>query len=207
MRGKTVSPLGRRDFLARFAKLIAAAALAATATAPAAAQYQQQQPYPQQGYPQQAYPQQAYPQQAYPQQGYDQRYGTNQNVVGSIIDSLIGNRYNVSDRQAIHRCGEAAVQQAQSRNWGGDGRQQPYPGYNNNLRITAISDVQRRSSGVRVRGELGRGRYGNQPYDPRYGNDPRYGGGYGRGDLSFRCDVDYRGYVKNVRVEPLYRAY
>jgi hypothetical protein len=200
--------------MARFAKIIAAAGLAATAAAPAAAQYQQQypQPYPQQGYPQQTYPQQTYPQQGYPQQGYpqqgygyDQQYGSNQNVVGAIIDSLIGNRYNVSDRQAIHRCAEAAMQRAQGQNWGGNGWQ-PYPGYNNYLRVTAITDVQRRSSSVRVRGELGRGRYGNQPYDPRYSNDLRYGGG-GRGEVRFRCDVDYNGYVKNVRLEPLYRAY
>ena len=195
--------------MARFAKILAAAALAATAAAPAAAQYQQQypQPYPQQGYPQQAYPQPAYPQQGYPQQsyGYDQQYGTNQNALGAIIDSLIGNRYNVSDRQAIHRCANAAIQRAQGQNWGGNGWQ-PNPGYNNYLRVTAITDVQRRSSSVRVRGEMGRGRYGNQPYDPRYGNDPRYGGG-GRGEFSFRCDVDYAGYVKNVRLEPLYRGY
>ena len=195
--------------MARFAKILAAAALAATAAAPAAAQYQQQypQPYPQQGYPQQGYPQPGYPQQGYPQQsyGYDQQYGTNQNALGAIIDSLIGNRYNVSDRQAIHRCANAAIQRAQGQNWGGNGWQ-PNPGYNNYLRVTAITDVQRRSSSVRVRGEMGRGRYGNQPYDPRYGNDPRYGGG-GRGEFSFRCDVDYAGYVKNVRLEPLYRGY
>ena len=209
--------------MARFARMIAVAAFAAAA--PAAAQYQQQypQPYPEQGYPEQGYPQQTYPQQAYPQQeypqqaypqqaypqqgyGYDQQYGSNQNVVGAIIDSLIGNRYNVSDRQAIHRCASAAMQRAQGQNWGGNSWQ-PYQGYNNNLRVTAITDVQRRSSSVRIRGELGRGGYSNQPYDPRYGNDPRYGGGYGRGAFSFRCDVDYSGYIKNVRLEPLYRAY
>ena len=63
-----------------------------------------------------------------------------------------------------------------------------------------------RPSGVRVRGMLGNGRYNAQPYDPRYGNN---GGGYGYGgaEFSFRCDVDYRGYVRNVRVEPGYRHY
>jgi hypothetical protein len=198
--------------MARFAKRFAAAAVAVALAAPAAAQYQQQypQPYPGQGYPQQTYPQQAYPQQGYPQEAYpqgygNQPYGSNQNVVGAIIDSLIGNRYNVSDRQAIHRCANAAMQRAQGRNWGGNGWQ-PYPGYSNYLRVTAITDVQRRSNSVRVRGELGHGRYGNQAYDPRYANDPRYGS-WGRGELSFRCDVDYAGYVKNVRLEPLYRAY
>ena len=44
-----------------------------------------------------------------------------------------------------------------------------------------------------------------QPYDQRYG----YGGGsgYRPGDLNFRCDVDYRGYVTNVRLDRQYRPY
>ncbi|HEY4071273.1 MAG TPA: hypothetical protein VGM04_06935 [Sphingomicrobium sp.] len=215
--------------MARFGKWIVAAALAGAAAVPAAAQYQQQYPqqsypqypqtYPEQQYPQtypeQSYPQQGYPQypQTYPQQGYgypDQQYGTSQNAIGAIIDSLIGNRYDVSDRQAIHQCAYAAVQRAQGQSWGGYG--QSYPAYNRYLRVTAITDVQRRSSSVRIRGELGRAGgnqgyapgLGNQPYDPRYGYG---GGGHGRAELSFRCDVDYRGYVRNVRVEPLHRAY
>jgi hypothetical protein len=188
--------------MARFAQMFAASAVAAALAAPAAAQYQ----YPQQQYPQ-TYPQQQY-QQAYPQQGYgyDQGYAQNQGTVGAIIDSLIGNRYNVSDRQAIHRCADAAMNRAQTQNW--SGYPQAYPGYTSNLRVMAITDVQRRSNSVRVRGTLGRGRWGGPGYG--YGSDPRYGNngnGYGRADLGFRCDVDYAGYVRNVRIEPLYRGY
>jgi len=48
--------------------------------------------------------------------------------------------------------------------------------------------------------------YGNRPpYGGGYGGQG-YGGGYGGGDLSFRCDVDYRGYVSNVRIDR-YRRY
>jgi hypothetical protein len=200
--------------MARFAKIVAAVALLGTAAAPAAAQYQYpQQQYPQQQYPQDQYPQQQYPQ-AYPQgqQGYpqgqypypDQSYGTNQNAIGAVIDQLIGNRYNVSDRQAIHQCAYAAVQRAQGYNYGGG---YGYPGYHSYLRVTAINDVERRSNSVRVRGMLGSGgRYNTQPYDPRYGYN---GGGYGYGGaaFNFRCDVDYRGYVRNVHVDPAYRHY
>jgi hypothetical protein len=105
--------------MARFPLLLAAAALAGPAASAAAQDYQQypqyQQPQSQQPY-QQQYPdpyQQQYPQ-GYPgpQPGYgypDQQYG-NQNVLGAFIDQLIGNRYDVSDRQAIRRCGFAAVQ-------------------------------------------------------------------------------------------------
>ena len=204
--------------MTRFARLLAAAALAASAAAPAAAQYGQTYPQP---YPQPS--PQTYPQPGYGY-GYNQGYGNNQGAIGAIIDSLIGNRYNVSDRQAIHQCAYAAVQRAQNRYAGG---YQAYPGYNNFLRVTSITDVQRRSTGVRVRGTLGRSFDGNRPYGaPGYGNPP-YGGppypgygtpgygapgygaqGYGRAEFSFRCDVDYRGaYVRNVRIEPLYRNY
>ena len=62
--------------------------------------------YPQQSYPQQAYPQyqQQYP--GYPGQAYGYAAGLQpglclQNSLGAIIDQLLGNRYNVTDRQAV----------------------------------------------------------------------------------------------------------
>lgn len=162
-----------------FASSIAAAALAVAAATPAAAQYDYQQPLPL------PVPGPAYP---YPNQPYDPAQG----VVGAIVDSLIGNRYDVSDRQAIRSCANAAVQRAR-RDYSG-GFPMPYPGYNNYLRVTAITDVERRSDKVRVRGMLGFGRDRDR--------DPRDNGRWGRdGDLSFRCDVDYRGYVRNVRID------
>lgn len=215
--------------MARFAKSMAVAALVGSAAAPAAAQnqypqqqypqtYPQQYPqdqYPQGQYPQGQYPQGQYPQGQYPQgqyqQGYpppgytypDQNDGTNQNVMGAIIDQLIGNRYNVSDRKAIHQCAYAAMQRAQGYNYGGG---YGYPGYHNYLRVTSVTDVERRSNSVRVRGTLGNGSYNRQPYDPRFGYNGG-GLGYGGAVFSFRCDVDYRGHVRNVHVDPVYRHY
>jgi hypothetical protein len=169
-----------------FAKTLAAAALAGAVAVPAAGQYYPppyQQPYPQ------PYPQQPYPQQ-YPYPGYPQ----NQSVIGQIIDGLIGNRYNVTDRQAIRSCGYAAMQRAEQQ-YGGYGYngQYPqawqgnrYPGY---MRIVGINDVERRSGGLRVRGLIDSGRYRNR--------------GYG-GDLTFRCDVNYNGYVTRIRIERNY---
>ena len=210
-------------------KFLAAVAAIVTAAVPVAAQYypdQQQQPYPpQQGYPPQGYPQQypqpGYPQQGYPQQGYpqqypNQQYGTNEAAVGAMVDGLIGNRYPVADRLAVRRCAWAAVQQARSQYrpyppYGGGypgqypAYPQPYPGYSNAARITAITGVERRSYGVRVRGLIDSGMVRAQPYDPRYGYNG--GPGYVPADLSFRCDVDYRGLVTNVRVDRQYRPY
>ena len=182
------------------AKMLTAAALAGVAAAPAAAQYQYPQPYPQ---PYPSYPQQGYPQQGYPQQGYPQ----GGNVFEQMIGGLLGGNYNVDERQAVTQCAQAAMAQAQNQYRGGySGYQQPYqygqqgfapPG----MRVTAITQVERRSSGLRVRGLIDSGYYGGQ-----WGYQQQYQQGYQNqqyavGDLKFRCTVDYRGYVSNVRVE------
>ena len=187
--------------------LVAAAAIGALAV-PTAAQsaypygYQQTYPQYQQAYPQTAYPQQAYPaygQQAYGQSAYGYNQGYAQNPVSQIIDSLLGNRYNVSDRTAVSRCASAAMTQA-SAQYRGYGYNQGYGnnGYNrgnSNLRVTSITDVQRRNNGLRVSGLMSSG-YGG-------GNGGQYGyqnRGYGDQQVSFRCNVAYNGAVTNIRI-------
>jgi hypothetical protein len=190
--------------MASFIKFAAATAALGFIAAPAAAQYgQYQQPYPQQAYPQQAYP------------GYAQPYGQSyaQNPVGQIIDQLLGNRYNVTDRTAVSQCASAAMAQA-SAQYGGGYNQGYNQGYNNgygnaygngynrgysNMRVTSITDVQRRNNGLRVSGLMSSG-YGGQ-YGNQYGYQNR-----GYGELSFRCNVDYRGAVTNIRIRP-YNGY
>ena len=176
--------------------------------APAAAQYQGQVPQPAPGQPGYGYypPQQGYPQQpGYGQPGYGQPgYGYNQqNSLGAIIGQLLGNRYNVTDRTAVQQCASAAMAQASSQY-----RQQPYAnayGYNNNqgyngmMRVTAITNVERQRNGLRVSGLLD-SRNGYRPNDRAYGYQNQ---GYAAtGDLSFRCNVDYRGAVTNIRIRP-----
>ena len=182
---------------------VAAAAAIGALAVPAAAQtaypygYQQQyqqvpQPYP--GQPGYGYAQQGYP-------GYNQGYA--QDPVGQIINSLLGNRYNVTDRQAISQCASAAMTQAQAQygnrynpGYGNNGYNR---GYNNAFRVTSITDVQRRNNGLRVSGLMSSG-YAGQ-YDNHYGYQNRgYAQGYATGDVSFRCNVDYRGQVTNVRI-------
>ena len=179
------------------AKMLTAAALAASAAAPAAAQYPYPQPYPQ---PYPNYPQ-PYPQQGYPQPGYP--YGGN--PMEQVIGGLLGNNYNVDDRQAVTQCATAAVAQAQNQYGGGYGYQQPYQygqGYGQGfaapaMRITAITQVERRSFGLRVRGLIDSGYYRHN-----YQNYPNYQNqGYAVGDLKFRCNVDYRGYVSSIKIE------
>jgi hypothetical protein len=207
--------------MTRFTSFLAAAAAIGGLSSPLAAQsygYQQPaypqsvpQPYPGQpgyGYSQQ---QQAYPGYGYGQQGYGQQpaygyqQGTTGNPVTDIIDSLLGNRYSVTDRQAVRQCANAARAQA-GQQYGayGNGYGNGYganngyrQAYGGNLRVTAITSVQRRNNGLRVTGLMssggGYGAYGGQS---AYQNQ-----GYaGQGDVSFRCNVDYRGAVTNIRI-------
>ena len=184
--------------MTRLRFLGAAAAIGALAT-PVAGQTSYPQPYPQ-TYPQQ-YPQTYPPGSGYPNQGY----GTN--VIQQVIDQLLGNRYNATDRTAVSRCASSALAQAQRQYpYGAYGRayQQRYAygqrNYQAMMRVAAITEVRRRSSGLRVRGLIDSGAYGS-PYANPYGNQPYVDPRYARtGDLTFRCDVDYRGYVRNVRI-------
>jgi len=190
-------------------RLLAASAAIGALAAPAAAQYYPQPTYPQQ-YPQQ-YPQ-GYPPQAYPGYGQGYQQGYSQNPVQQIIDSLLGNRYNVTDRQAVSRCASAALTQAQAQ-YGGAysgygnryGQQNAY-GYNgaSNIRVTAITDVQRRSNGLRVSGTMSSGMgYGNRAYGGQYGYQGQgYQQAYAASALTFRCNVDYNGAVTGVRIRP-----
>jgi len=184
-------------------RFLAAAAAVGGVAAPLAAQngypygYAQQVPQPYPGQPGYGY-------------GYGYGYGQQgytQNPVGQIIDQLLGNRYNVTDRQAVSQCASAAISRAQSQYSSGYGAyeqrygQQYGQGYNRYqaMRVTSITDVQRRSDGLRVSGMMSSGgAFGGQ-----YGNQYAYQNrSYAQGDLSFRCNVDYRGQVTSLRVRP-----
>ena len=174
-----------------------AAGLAAiVASAPAAAQYG--------GY---------YPGTGYPGYGYG-----NTNVVGSILNSILGGRsYGVDQRNAVEQCVRAAEYYINTHgldNEGGRYRNYGYGyGYNNGYangymgaRVTAVTEVQPKSNGrVKVYGyaTTGQGAYagGYNGYNQYgYGN-PGYNGAYGyqaQGDARFNCNVDRYGRVTDV---------
>src|SRR4051794_9226462 len=196
--------------------VLAAAAAIGSFAAPAAAQYYPQQP----AYPQD---QQQY-QQGYQQQGYGQQ-ASSQSPIQSIIDSLLGNRYNVSDRQAVSQCASAAVTQAtvqygENGYAGSDGyagyagAYRPgasgvpgYPGIATSMRVSAITAVQRRSGGTRIKGLIDsgvnyRGGYGGHAYQGAGAGGEAYATRNPRhDDLSFRCNLDNRGIVTSMRVD------
>jgi len=193
--------------------VLAASAAIGSLAAPAAAQYYPQQP---------AYPQ-ASPQ--YQQQVYGQQ-GLAQNPIAQIIDSLLGNRYQASgDRAGVSQCASAALAQATTQYGvngyaGSDGyagyagAYRPgasgvpgYPGVATSMRVSAITDVQRLSSGMRVKGLIDsgvdyRGGYGGQAYQGPGRGGQAYATRYpSHNDLSFRCNLDNRGIVTSMRVD------
>lgn len=113
-------------------------------------------------------------------------------ILQGVIDSLLGNRYNVTDRRAVRRCSNAALAEAidefgprrrdrrDRRDW-----------RTHQMRVAAVTDVERRPTGLRVRGLIDSGMLYAMPAR-------RASRG---GDLRFRCNVDYSGRVFNVRVD------
>jgi len=198
--------------------MLSGAAIAALVTAaPAAAQY-----YPSQGYG------------GGYGSGYGNNYGNN-NVVGQILNSILGGRnYQQNDRYAIDMCVRATEARLNGYSGGygsggyGSGGYGQYGGYGNNgynqgyngSRVTRITNVERRSNGLKIHGLASAGaNYGNGGYNQGYGNQgygnqgygnqghDAYGnhvGGYNQGygaNLRFNCKVNFRGQVTDVDID------
>jgi hypothetical protein len=188
----------------RWALGAAGVAALAMASAPAEAQY------PGYGYPYGSpYGSYGYP---YGNTYGNYQYGYPTNVIGQVLQSILnpygnfgyGGYGRVNPQVAVNQC-VAGVQQRLAYRGGYGG----YGGYNNygygnaynNARIVGISRVEQRSATtIRVRGYASSGRsYG-------YGGYGGYGyGAYGGApDLTFRCDVDYRGYIRDIDINRRY---
>jgi len=122
--------------------------------------------------------------QYYPGNGYGYGYPNGGNVVGQVINQVLGggygyNGYAGNSQAAVNQCANAV----QARLGGGYG-------YNNygGGRVLGISRVEPRSNGgVTVRGVATSGRYAS------YGNAPV--------DLTWKCKADYRGFVTDVDLD------
>ena len=155
---------------------------------------------------------------------YYQGYGQ-PNVVGQVINQVLGGGYGVNSQVAVQRCAAAVEQRINyqyNRGPAGYGGYSGYGGYNpgyngyaynqGTARVLGVTSVERRSgNGLRVRGvataraqAVGYGGYGG--YSP-YGGYGGYGQPQQVGELSFRCNVDYRGYVTYVDVDRNRYAY
>ena len=73
-------------------------------------------------------------------------------------------------------------------------------------RVVSITSSTPTRNGMRIRGLASSGRYAYNNYGPYgYGAYGALGYGYNASaDLSFRCDVDHRGYVRDVDINRRY---
>ena len=117
--------------------------------------------------------------------------------------SPYGNAYGYNNQVtnvAAQRCA-AAVQQRLSYRGGSSGILGQLFGVNNysNARVLSVTQVNPRRNNVRVRGLASSGRLAYNPYG--VGAYGMLGSNYANAaDLSFSCDVDYRGYVRDVDI-------
>ena len=162
--------------------LAGGAGLAAlAAAAPAAAQYGYANPY-------------GYSQYGYSQYGYASPYGYS-NGYGYASPYAAQ-----STAMATQQCSAAVQSRLANRNTIG-GIIGAVLGANTTGRVVSVTQVTPRDQTVRVRGLASSGRYAGYG---AYGVGAYGALGYGQPDLTFKCDVDYRGYVRDVDI---YRRY
>jgi hypothetical protein len=154
--------------------------------------------------------------------------------IREIVDRQLGARYAATDKQAVARCVTAALAEgailygvngyAGTEGYAGyAGAYRPgeagvpgFPGIATRMRVSAITAVQRRSDGMRVKGLIDsgvdyRGGYGGQAYQgPGSGGQPYAARHPSNNDLEFRCNLDPAGLVSGLHVErhtTTYRRY
>jgi hypothetical protein len=113
--------------------------------------------------------------------------------------------YGVNTNLAAQQCTAAVQSRLYNRSSIG-GIIGAFLGTNTTGRVVSVTQVVPRGSTVTVRGLASSGRYASNGYGP-YGVGAYGSLGYGyaqAADLSFRCNVDYRGYVRNVRINRRY---
>jgi len=98
-----------------------------------------------------------------------------------------GYGYRVNTNAAAQQCSAAVQNRLYTRNGLGGILGSLVGAYGTTGRVLSITRVSPNNGYVRVRGLASSGR-------------TAYGYGYGYPDLSFKCDVDYRGYVRNVDI-------
>jgi hypothetical protein len=155
-------------------------------------------------------------------------------LVRQLVDQHLGPRYGASDKEAVARCVAAALAQGTIlygvNGYAGTegyaayvGAYRPgaagvpgFPGIPTAMRVSAITDVQRRANGMRVKGLIDsgvtyRGGRGGAAYQgPGPGGEPYAKLHPSNNDLSFRCNLDTLGLVTSIQVErhtTTYRRY
>lgn len=126
------------------------------------------------------------------------------NVLGQVLGQVLGGGYGgygayggMNSQAAVGQC-SAAVADRLNRQYGGYagyGGYNSYNGYGGGARVVQITQVEPRTNGrMRVRGIAQTNTAAN------------YGGGYGQA-FSFKCNVDYRGYISDIDLDRINTNY
>ena len=134
--------------------------------------------------------------------GYNYGYNNGYSAYGQPYGNAYGygNRANMT-QVAANQC-SAAVQARLNNRVGIQGILGAVLGANTTGRVLTISSAQPSSTRIRVRGLASSGRYASNGYGA-YGYGAYGATGYGyanAADLSFRCDVDYSGRVRDIDI-------
>src|SRR3954452_22977347 len=132
--------------------------------------------------------------------GYSQPYGYN-----SYGRDNSNGAYGVNTSMATQQCTAAVQNRLYNRSSIG-GILGAILGSNTTGRVLNVTQVTPNNGYVRIRGLASSGRYAYNSYGP-YGVGAYGSLGYGynqAADLSFKCDVDYRGYVRDVDINRRY---
>jgi hypothetical protein len=154
--------------------------------------------------------------------------------IRDIVDRELGTRHDASDREAVARCATAALAQGAIlygvNGYSGTdgyagyvGAYRPgtagvpgFPGVPANMRVSSITDVQRRADGMRVKGLIDSGVVYRGDDDSHDYQGPGSGGEAfatahpSNNDLAFRCNLDNAGLISSMHVErhtTTYRRY
>jgi len=121
----------------------------------------------------------------YPSYGYSQypSYGYSTRAYGYAAPAY-GYGYAMNTSAAASQCTAAVQNRLYTRNGVGGILGSLIGAYGTTGRVLGITRVTPNGSYTRVRGLASSGRYG----------------GYNTADLSFKCDVDYRGYVRDLDI-------
>jgi hypothetical protein len=116
------------------------------------------------------------------------------------------NRYGVNSNYAAQQCTAAVQSRLYNRTSLGAVLGSLVGVPVNSGRVTAITSTTPTRNGMRIRGVASSGRYAYNNYGPYgYGAYGALGYGYANSaDLSWKCDVDYRGYVRDVDINRRY---
>ena len=125
------------------------------------------------------------------------------NVVGQVINQVLGGGYGgyggygygAGSQVAVNQCMNAVQARLSRGGYGGGYSPYGYAGGYGHARVLGISRIEQRSNGgLTVRGVASSGMNAGFGYGGPYGGQQQV-------DLTFKCKVDYRGFISDIDID------